>query len=112
MRKRIAAQSDSSSRVVEPGRSIVPVEVDQAVLRQLISVYGDETLTGEAVAKANREAEKRRPEFAQHLASLGAETRLITPAVCAVSERVERATRSNPLRPRGHWRATGARRVP
>src|SRR5439155_8817416 len=48
-------------------------KVDQAVLRQLISVYRDEMLTGDAVAKANAEAERQRPEFEQRLASIGAE---------------------------------------
>ena len=48
-------------------------KVDQAVLHQLISVYRDETLTRDALARANAEAEKRRPEFEQQLASIAAE---------------------------------------
>jgi site-specific DNA recombinase len=48
-------------------------KVEQAVLHQLISIYRDEQLTGDALAKANAAAEKRQPEFEQRLASIGAE---------------------------------------
>jgi site-specific DNA recombinase len=48
-------------------------KVDQAVLRQLASVYRNELLVGDALARATAEADKRRPEFEQRLASIGAE---------------------------------------
>jgi site-specific DNA recombinase len=48
-------------------------KVEQAVVHQLISLYRDEQLIGDALAKANAAAEKRRPEFEQRLASVGAE---------------------------------------
>src|SRR5581483_5541526 len=48
-------------------------KVDEAVLHQLTSVYRDEQLIADALAKATAEAENRRPEFEQRLASIGAE---------------------------------------
>jgi exonuclease VII small subunit len=48
-------------------------KVDEAVLHQLVSIYRDTDIVSEAVASANAEAEKRRPEFEQRLASIGAE---------------------------------------
>jgi site-specific DNA recombinase len=47
--------------------------VEQAVLHQLVSLYRDEQLIGDALAKATAAAEKRRPEFEQRLASISAE---------------------------------------
>ncbi len=48
-------------------------KVDEAVLGQLVSIYRDKDVVIEAVATATAEAEKRRPEFEQRLASIGAE---------------------------------------
>jgi site-specific DNA recombinase len=48
-------------------------KVDEAVLHQLAAIYRDEQLVADALAKATAEAEKRRPEFEQRLASIGAE---------------------------------------
>jgi site-specific DNA recombinase len=48
-------------------------KVEQAVLHQLVSLYRDEQLIGDALAKATAAAEKRRPEFEQRLASISAE---------------------------------------
>ena len=48
-------------------------KVDDAVLRQLVSIYRDRDVVTEAVASANAETERRRPEFEQRLASIGAE---------------------------------------
>jgi len=48
-------------------------KVDQVVLRQLASVYRDEQLIRDALATATAEAEKRRPELEQRLASIAAE---------------------------------------
>ena len=55
------------------GERIRREKVEQAVLHQLISIYRYEQLIGDALAKATAAAEKRRPEFEQLLASIGAE---------------------------------------
>jgi exonuclease VII small subunit len=55
------------------GERLPREEVDEAVLRQLTSIYRDEQVIGEAITKANEEAERRRPEFEQRFASIGAE---------------------------------------
>jgi hypothetical protein len=68
-------------------------------------VYRDEILIGQAVAKANAEAEKRRPDFEQRLASIGAE---ITRAERAL-ERYYEAFEQGTLSPRS-CRATGSSR--
>ena len=47
--------------------------LEQAVLRQLASVYCDEPLVADALAKATAEAAKRRPESEHRLASIAAE---------------------------------------
>jgi site-specific DNA recombinase len=69
-------------------------KVDEAVLSQLINVYRDETLTGEAVAKANAAAEKRRPEFEQQLASITAEITRAEQALERYYEAFEQGTLS------------------
>jgi site-specific DNA recombinase len=48
-------------------------KVDEAVLHQLVSIYRDKDIVADAIADANAETEKRRPEFEQRLASVGAE---------------------------------------
>jgi len=48
-------------------------KLEQAVLHQLASVYRNERLIAEALAQAQAEAERRRPEFEQRLASIAAE---------------------------------------
>jgi Replication-relaxation len=48
-------------------------KIEQAVIRQLASIYRDEHVISDAIAKANADAVKRRPEFEQRLASIGAE---------------------------------------
>ncbi|MGH3026175.1 MAG: recombinase family protein, partial [Gaiellaceae bacterium] len=48
-------------------------KVDEAVLGQLVSIYRDKDIVGEAITDANAETEKRRPEFEQRLASVAAE---------------------------------------
>jgi site-specific DNA recombinase len=49
-------------------------KIEQAVIHQLASLYRDEHVITEAFAMANADAEKRRPEFEQRLASIRAET--------------------------------------
>ncbi len=58
------------------GERLPREKLERAVLHQLASVYRDERLVGDALARATAEAAKRRPEFEQRLASIGAE---ITP---------------------------------
>jgi site-specific DNA recombinase len=48
-------------------------KVDEAVLHQLVSIYRDTNIVADAITHANAETEKRRPEFEQRLASIGAE---------------------------------------
>jgi site-specific DNA recombinase len=48
-------------------------KVDEAVLRQLVSIYRDKDIVADAITDANAETEKQRPEFEQRLASIGAE---------------------------------------
>ncbi|HZO77013.1 MAG TPA: recombinase family protein [Solirubrobacteraceae bacterium] len=48
-------------------------KVDEAVLHQLVSIYRDKDIVADAITDANAETEKRRPEFEQRLASIGAE---------------------------------------
>jgi len=48
-------------------------KIEQAVIQQIASLYRDEHVIAEAFAMANVDAEKRRPEFEQRLASIGAE---------------------------------------
>jgi site-specific DNA recombinase len=48
-------------------------KLEQAVLRQLASVYRDERLIRDALAAATAEAQRRRPELEQRLASISAE---------------------------------------
>jgi site-specific DNA recombinase len=48
-------------------------KVDEAVLRQLVSIYRDKDIVADAITDANAETEKQRPEFEQQLASIGAE---------------------------------------
>ena len=48
-------------------------KIEQAVIRQLASIYRDEHVISDAIAQANADAVKRRPEFEQRLASIGAE---------------------------------------
>jgi site-specific DNA recombinase len=55
------------------GERLPREKLEEAVLRQLASVYRDERLIGEALAKAQSEAERRRPELEQRLASISAE---------------------------------------
>ena len=55
------------------GERLPREKLEQAVLHQLASIYRDEQLVGDALAKATAAAEKWRPEFEQRLASIGAE---------------------------------------
>jgi site-specific DNA recombinase len=55
------------------GERLPREKLEQAVLRQLASVYRDEQLIADALAKATADAEQRRPELEQRLASIGAE---------------------------------------
>ena len=55
------------------GERLPREKLEKAVLRQLASVYRDEQLITDALAKATTDAEERRPEFEQQLASIGAE---------------------------------------
>ncbi len=55
------------------GERLPREKLEHAVLHQLASIYRDETLIGEAVAKAQSDAELRRPELEQRLASIAAE---------------------------------------
>jgi hypothetical protein len=55
------------------GERLPRQKLEAAVLRQLASIYRDEQVVGDALAKASAEAEKCRPEFEQWLASVGAE---------------------------------------
>jgi site-specific DNA recombinase len=48
-------------------------KLEHAVLQQLAALYRDSDLVAEALAKAEREAERARPEIEQRLASIGAE---------------------------------------
>src|SRR5579862_154920 len=48
-------------------------KVEQAVLRQLVDIYRDNDIVADAITDANAETEKRRPQFEQRLASIGAE---------------------------------------
>jgi site-specific DNA recombinase len=48
-------------------------KVDEVVLGQLVSIYRDRDIVGEAITDASAETEKRRPEFEQRLASIAAE---------------------------------------
>jgi len=48
-------------------------KVDEAVIHQLVSIYRDKDIVADAITDANAETEKRRPEFEQRLASIGAE---------------------------------------
>jgi site-specific DNA recombinase len=55
------------------GERLPRERVEQAVIHQLATIYRDEQTITEAFAKANADAEKRRPEFEQRLASISAE---------------------------------------
>ena len=55
------------------GERLPREKLERAVLHQLASVYRDERLVGDALARATAEAAKRRPEFEQRLASISAE---------------------------------------
>jgi site-specific DNA recombinase len=55
------------------GERLPREKLEQAVLHQLATVYRDEQLLSDALAKANAEAEQQRPELEQRLASTGAE---------------------------------------
>lgn len=48
-------------------------KIEQAVIHQIASLYRDERVIAEAFAMANVDAETRRPEFEQRLASIAAE---------------------------------------
>ncbi len=55
------------------GERLPREKAERAVLHQLASVYRDERLVGEALAKARAEAEQHCPELEQRLASISAE---------------------------------------
>jgi site-specific DNA recombinase len=55
------------------GERLPREKLEHAVLHQLASVYRDEQLITDALAKATADAEERRPEFEQRLASISAE---------------------------------------
>jgi site-specific DNA recombinase len=55
------------------GERLPRERVEQAVIHQLASLYRDEHVIGDVLARANADAEKWRPEFEQRLASIGAE---------------------------------------
>jgi site-specific DNA recombinase len=55
------------------GERIPREKIEQAVIDQLASLYRDEQVIGDALARANADAEKQRPEFEHRLASIGAE---------------------------------------
>jgi site-specific DNA recombinase len=55
------------------GERLAREKIETAVIDQLATLYRDEQVISEAFARANAEAEKRRPEFEQRLASISAE---------------------------------------
>jgi site-specific DNA recombinase len=55
------------------GERLPREKIEHAVIRQLASLYRDEHVIGDVLARANADAEGRRPEFEQRLASIGAE---------------------------------------
>ena len=76
------------------GERLPREKLEQAVLRQLASVYRDEQLIANALTKATAEAETRRPELAQRLASIGAEITRAEQALERYYEAFERGTLS------------------
>jgi site-specific DNA recombinase len=55
------------------GERLPREKVEHAVIHQLASLYRDEHVISDVLARAKADVEKRRPEFAQRLASIGAE---------------------------------------
>gem|GEM_PF-2785962 len=55
------------------GERLPREKIEAAVIDQLATLYRDEHVIGDALARANAEAETRRPEFEQRLASISAE---------------------------------------
>jgi site-specific DNA recombinase len=55
------------------GERLPREKLETTVLHQLASIYRDEQLIGDALANATAEADRRRPEFEQRLASINAE---------------------------------------
>src|SRR5437016_10159907 len=55
------------------GERLPREKIEHAVIHQLASLYRDEQVISAALARANADAEKLRPEFEQRLASIGAE---------------------------------------
>jgi site-specific DNA recombinase len=55
------------------GERLPREKIEHAVIHQLASLYRNEQVISDALARANADAEKLRPEFEQRLASIGAE---------------------------------------
>jgi site-specific DNA recombinase len=55
------------------GERLPREKVEHAVIHQLASLYRDEHVISDVLARAKADVEKRRPEFEQRLASIGAE---------------------------------------
>ena len=55
------------------GERLPREKIEHAVIHQLASLYRDEHVISDVLARATADAEKRRPEFEQRLASIGAE---------------------------------------
>ena len=55
------------------GERLPREKLEHAVLHQLATIYRDERLIGDALAKAQAEAAQRRPELEQRLTSIAAE---------------------------------------
>ena len=55
------------------GERLPREKIEHAVIHQLASLYRDEHVISDVLARANADAEKQRPEFEQRLASIGAE---------------------------------------
>ncbi|MGH3025614.1 MAG: recombinase family protein, partial [Gaiellaceae bacterium] len=55
------------------GERLPREKIEHAVITQLAALYRDEQVIGDALRRANADAEKRRPEFERRLASVAAE---------------------------------------
>ena len=76
------------------GERLPREKVETAVLHQLAAIYRDEQLVADALAKATAEADKRRPEFEQRLASITAEISRAEQALERYYEAFEQGTLS------------------
>jgi site-specific DNA recombinase len=87
-------------------------KLEHAVLQQLAALYRDSDLVEEALAQAERQAERARPEIEQRLASIGAEIARAEQALERYHEAFDRASSPRTLRGAALAAASAARRPP